>query len=78
MAKRTAVIVLLAGLAVIVLALVDPTHMGESGNAASGMGGMGDLGPWSTTRIAVLAAGALVAVWGAYGLLKAGRKKKGD
>lgn len=78
MPRRTGVIILLAGLAVMVLALVDPTNLGETGPAAPGLGGMGELGTWTTTRIAVLAAGALVGLLGAYGVLKPGGKKKGD
>lgn len=76
MPKKTALVVLIAGLAFMVFALVDPTGLGQTGDAAPGVGSTGALGTWTMPRLALLAAGALVGVLGAYGVAKGGKKDK--
>ena len=75
MNKKLGLIVLMLGVAVIALAFVDPLGMSDTGEAPGGLGAQGSMGTWTTLRIAVLAAGAILGVWGAYGLSKKDKKK---
>ena len=70
MTKKMGVIVLMLGVAIIALSFVDPLNMAAVGTTAPGLGGMGSMGDWTTLRIAVMAAGAILAVWGAYGVAR--------
>lgn len=75
--KKTSLVVLLLGIAVMVFTLVDPTHMGSTpAGGSEGLGSDGALGEWPVLRIAVLSAGALLGVLGAYGLTRKSAKKK--
>ncbi|MCA8918910.1 MAG: hypothetical protein KDB68_01290 [Planctomycetes bacterium] len=75
--KKTSLVVLLLGLAVMVFTLVDPTFMGSTpAGGSEGFGSEGALGEWPVLRIAVLSAGALLGVLGAYGLTRKSDKKK--
>lgn len=75
--KTTSLIVLLLGISVMVFTLVDPTHMGSTPSGGSeGLGSAGALGHWPVLRIAVLSAGALLGVLGAYGMTRKSDKKK--
>ena len=76
MNKKLGLIVLILGVAIIALAFVDPLGMGDVGTAADGVGGQGSMGTWTTLRIAVMAAGAVLGVWGAYGVSRKEEKKK--
>ena len=75
--KKTGLFVLLLGLAVMIFTLVDPTNMGSApAGGSDGLGATGALGDWPLMRIAVLSAGALLGVLGAYGLSRKSEKKK--
>ncbi|MCA8911107.1 MAG: hypothetical protein KDB82_05355 [Planctomycetes bacterium] len=75
--KKTGLVVVLLGLAVMVFTLVDPTHMGATPTgSATGMGSTGALGHWPPLRIAVMSAGALLGILGAYSLSRKTDKKK--
>lgn len=75
MNKKMGLIVLILGVAIIALAFVDPLGMGDTGPAPGGLGAEGSMGTWTTLRIAVMAAGAVLGVWGAYGVSKKEKKK---
>ena len=75
--KKTGLVVVLLGLAVIVFTLVDPTNMGATPTGgATGVGSTGALGHWPPLRMAVMSAGALLGVLGAYALSRKQDKKK--
>lgn len=76
MNKKLGLIVLILGVAIIALAFIDPLGMGNTGPAPGGIGAEGSMGTWSTLRIAVMSAGAVLGVWGAYGVSKKEEKKK--
>jgi len=77
MSKKMGLIVLLLGVAVMIFTFVDPTGLGTTPTgAADGVGSKGALGNWPPLRIAVLSAGALLGVLGAYGLGKKAPAKK--
>jgi hypothetical protein len=76
MTRKMGMIVLMLGVAIIALSFIDPLNMGNVGASAPGLGGEGDMGDWTTLRIAVMAAGAILAVWGAYGVARKQPEKK--
>ncbi|MBZ0135915.1 MAG: hypothetical protein K8I27_06040 [Planctomycetes bacterium] len=76
MNKKLGLIVLILGVAIIALAFIDPMGMGSVGDAPSGIGSEGSMGTWTTLRVAVMAAGAVLGVWGAYGVARKEDKKK--
>lgn len=75
MSKKLGLIVLILGVAIIALAFIDPLGMGETGPAPGGIGAEGSMGTWTTLRIGVMSAGAILGIWGAYGLSKKDKKK---
>jgi hypothetical protein len=74
MNKNTALIVLVIGLAIIIAALVDLFGMSAGFNLD--LGSVAQFSEWPKERIILLAAGVLVAVWGAYSLSQKRAKKK--
>ncbi|MCB9933804.1 MAG: hypothetical protein H6841_10335 [Planctomycetes bacterium] len=74
MPKKTGLIVMLMGVAIIIAALVDLFGMSQGFNLD--FGGIVNLNKWPTERIALLAIGVLLGVWGAYSLSRKGKKKK--
>jgi hypothetical protein len=74
MPKKTAMIVLVIGLAIIIAALVDVFGMSDGFNLD--LGDVASFSEWPAERLILLAAGVLVAVWGAYSLSQKRRKKK--
>jgi hypothetical protein len=70
MTKKLGLIVLLLGIALIVATALDLFKMSTVGDAAPGMGGSGSLGQWTLARLAFLAAGGVLGIWGAYGLVR--------
>jgi hypothetical protein len=75
MNKRTGLLLLLLGVAVIVIVFIDPTGMGKTRDAGLEVA-HGPLGDWPLLRIALMAAGACLAVLGAYGVAKKAPEKK--
>jgi hypothetical protein len=75
MNKKTGLLLLILGLAVIVFTLLDPTglHTTPDGGAEVARGPFGD---WPPLRIGLMAAGACLGVLGAYGLVKKTPVKK--
>lgn len=71
MNKKLGLIVLILGVAIIALSFVDPLDMGATGASVI----MGPMGDWTSLRLGVMAAGAVLAVWGAYGVSKKEKKK---
>jgi hypothetical protein len=74
MPKKTALIVLVIGLAIVIAALADVFGMSDGFNL--NLGDVADFSEWPTERIILLAVGVLVAVWGAYSLSQKRAKKK--
>ncbi len=70
MTKKLGLIVMLLGLALMVATTLDVFNMSTVGEPAPGVGGIGDTGTWTPMRIAFLAAGAVLGIWGAYGLAR--------
>jgi hypothetical protein len=76
MSKKMGLIVLILGVAIIALTYVDPLGMANTGPAPGGIGSHGSMGTWSYLRIGVMAAGAVLGVWGAYGVARKAPAKK--
>lgn len=74
MPKKTGLIVMLMGVAIIIAALVDLFGMSQGINLD--FGSLGSLSEWPTERIVLLAVGVLLGVWGAYSLSRKGKKQK--
>jgi hypothetical protein len=74
MTKKLGLIVLLLGIALMVATALDAFNMSTVGQPAPGLGGVGDTGAWTTMRLAFMAAGAVLGVWGAYGLARKEKK----
>jgi hypothetical protein len=74
MPKNYALIVLVIGIAIIVAALVDLFGMSAGFNLD--LGDVASFSEWPKERIILLAAGVLIAVWGAYSLSQKRRNKK--
>lgn len=75
MSKKLGLIVLLLGVALTLATALDAFNMSHVGSPAPGLGGEGALGKWTFMRLAFLAAGLVLAVWGAYGVAKPAKKK---
>jgi hypothetical protein len=71
MNKKLGLIVLILGVAIIALSFVDPLNMGATGESLLD----GGMGSWTSLRLGVMAAGAVLAVWGAYGVSRKEKKK---
>ncbi|MBK8206103.1 MAG: hypothetical protein IPK87_04810 [Planctomycetes bacterium] len=77
MSKKMGLIVLILGVVVMGAAILDLTNMADTPKGdAVGVGSEGSLGTWPPLRIAILSAGALLGVLGAYGLVKKEKKKE--
>jgi hypothetical protein len=74
MPKKTAMIVLVIGVVIIIAALVDVFGMSDGFSLA--IGDIVSFSEWPKERLILLAAGVLIAVWGAYSLSQKRRKKK--
>ena len=74
MPKKSALIVLVIGIAIIIAALVDVFGMSAGFNLK--IGDIASFSEWPTERIILLAVGVLLGVWGAYSLTLKGKKKK--
>lgn len=74
MPKKTGLIVLLLGVAIIIAALVDVFGMSAGFNLD--LGDFASFSEWPTERIALLVVGVLLGVWGAYSLSQKSKKKK--
>jgi hypothetical protein len=74
MPKKTGLIVMLLGVAIVIAALVDLFGMSQGINLD--FGSLGNLSKWPTERIVLLAVGGLLGVWGAYSLSRKPKKKK--
>ncbi len=74
MTKKLGLIVLLLGIALIVATALDAFNMSTVGEPAPGIGGVGNLGNWTFMRLAFLAAGAVLGIWGAYGMTRKEKK----
>lgn len=74
MPKKTGLIVLVLGVAIIIAALVDLFGMSAGFNLD--LGDFGSFSEWPTERLVLLAVGVLLGVWGAYSLSLKGKKKK--
>lgn len=74
MPKKSALIVLVIGIAIIIAALVDV--FGMSAGFTLKIGDIASFSEWPTERIILLAVGVLLGVWGAYSLTLKGKKKK--
>jgi hypothetical protein len=75
MNKRTGLLLLILGIAVMIFALLDPTGMATQPDGGAEVA-HGPFGNWPPLRMAILAAGGLVGVLGAYGLVKKPTEKK--
>lgn len=73
MNKMTALVVLIAGVAVVVAALADV--FGMSQGLDLDLGDLGGLKTWPTERIALLVVGIAVGLFGALMMLRGGKKK---
>ncbi|MBK8206104.1 MAG: hypothetical protein IPK87_04815 [Planctomycetes bacterium] len=74
MPKKTALIVLVLGVAVIIAALVDLFGMSAGFNLK--VGDIFEASEWPIERIVLLGVGVLMAVWAAYALSMKGKKKR--
>jgi hypothetical protein len=74
MTKKTGLIVLVIGVAIIGVALLDLTGLSNTPDAGTNIT-TGTLGAWPPMRLALLAAGALLGVLGAYGVVRKQEKK---
>ncbi len=74
MPKKTALIVLVLGVAIVVAALVDLFGMSSGFNLK--VGNIFEASEWPTARIALLGVGVLLGVWAAYSLSAKGKKKR--
>jgi hypothetical protein len=75
MNKRTGLLLLLLGVAVITVVFIDPTGMGKTESVGMDIA-HGPLGDWPPLRIGIMAAGACLAILGAYGIAKKAPEKK--
>lgn len=72
MTKKTGLIVLLLGVALVVAALVDVFGMSSGFNLD--LGDFGGFSKWPTERYALLGVGVLLACLGGYNITKKGKK----
>ncbi|MCA8915247.1 MAG: hypothetical protein KDB90_07535 [Planctomycetes bacterium] len=74
MPKKTGLIVLLLGVAIIIAALAD--LFGMSAGLNLDLGDVASFSKWPTERMVLLGVGVLLGVWGAYSLGRQSKKKK--
>lgn len=74
MPKKTALIVLVLGVAIIIAALVDLFGMSAGFNLK--VGNIINASEWPTERIVLLGVGILLGVWAAYSLTLQGKRKR--
>lgn len=74
MPKKTALIVLVLGVAIIIAALVDVFGMSDGFNLK--VGNIINASEWPTERIVLLGVGVLLGVWAAYSLTLQGKRKR--
>lgn len=74
MPKKTALFVLVLGVAIIIAALVDLFGMSAGFNLK--VGDIFEASEWPIERIVLLGVGVLMAVWAAYALSMKGKKKR--
>jgi hypothetical protein len=73
MPKKTGLIVLLLGVAIVIAALVDLFKMSAGFNLK--IGDVFEASEWPTERIALLVVGVLLTAWGGYSLTLKGKKR---
>lgn len=73
MPKKTGLIVLLLGVAIVIAALVDLFGMSAGFNLK--IGDVFEASEWPTERIALLVVGVLLSLWGGYSLSMKGKKR---
>lgn len=73
MPKKTGLIVLLLGVAIVIAALVDLFGMSAGFNLK--IGDVFEASEWPTERIALLVVGVLLTAWGGYSLTLKGKKR---
>lgn len=73
MPKKTGLIVLLLGVAIVIAALVDLFGMSAGFNLK--IGDVFEASEWPTERIALLVVGVLLSLWGGYSLTLKGKKR---
>lgn len=72
MTKKTGMIVLVLGIALVVAALVDLFGMSQGFNLD--LGSLGSISKWPTERLALLGVGVLLACLGGYNISRKGKK----
>ncbi len=73
MPKKTGLIVLLLGVAIVIAALVDLFGMSAGFNLK--IGDVFEASEWPTERIALLVVGVLLSLWGGYSLTMKSKKR---
>lgn len=73
MPKKTGLIVLLLGVAIVIAALVDLFGMSAGFNLK--IGDVFEASEWPSERIALLVVGVLLSLWGGYSLSMKGKKR---
>lgn len=74
MNKRTGLIVLVLGVALVLAALTDLFHMSSGFNLD--LGSVGSFSKWPMERLAILGVGVLLACLGGYNMSRPGKKKR--